>query len=137
MVILLGGCASTGNSGITYGDFRNKASMLAGVNSIDCGNAEIGLGLEQNTCVSNAFKASNSAFATYDLQGFDSRVANSLAVSTDGRVHQLFFDGNPIGGVQISGGSNTANGKIELNECINATLSGVINNQPAAVFSCD
>jgi len=135
MLIMQFGCAGSGASGITYDDFRNRASALAGVDSIDCGNAEIGSGLVQNSCVSRAFVEGKSVFATYDIQGFDSRVASGLAISIDGRVYQLFFDGKPSG-VVTSFKGDINNGDISITECINARLSGVVDNQLASVFNC-
>ena len=128
-VFTLSGC-TTGNSGVTFGDFRNRASSLAGSGATDCGNAEIGFGNAQNTCVTTAFVEQRSAFATYDGQGTDSRVATGLAVTMSGSVYRLFFDGDP------TGGGSSSNGEISVVECLNASLSGIVDGQPTEVFNC-
>ena len=129
-VFALSSC-STGNSGVTFDDFRDRASSLAGSEATDCGNAEIGLGNLQNICITTAFVEQRSAFATYDGQGADSRVATGFAVTTGGRVYRLFFDGDP------TGGGSSSNGEISVVECLNASMSGIVDGQPTEVFNCD
>lgn len=125
-----GGCSPL-DSGVTFDDFRDRARALAGSNAVDCGNAEIGQGNEQNACIGSAFAAQSAAFATYDRQGIDSRVATALAVTVGGGVFNLFFDGDP------SGGGSSSNGQITVDECINASLTGIVDGQPNEVFICD
>ncbi len=130
VAFIAGGCSS-GNSGVTFDDFRGRVSALAGSSAVDCGNANIGQGEEQNVCIGSAFVAQSAAFATYENQGIDSRSATALAATVDGNVFKLYFDGDP------TGGGSATNGKITVDECINASLSGVVDGQPTEVFSCD
>lgn len=129
-LLVLSSC-STGNSGVTFDDFRDRARSLSGSGATDCGNAEIGFGNVQNTCITTAFVERNSAFATYDGEGIDSRVATGLAVTTGGRVYRLFFDGDP------TGSGSSSNGEISVVECLNASLSGIVDGQPTELFNCD
>lgn len=124
------GCSS-GNSGVRYDDFRDRASALAGTGAEDCGNAAVEQGNEQSACIGSAFVAFSAAFATYDGQGIDSRSATGLALTVDSRVYRLFFDGDP------SGGGSSSNGEITVDECVNPNLSGIVDGQPTEVFSCD
>ena len=98
----LGSCS--GDSGVTFEEFRDTASELAGRNATDCGHADIDLGSEQNICIGNAYVSQNAASATYDGHGVDSRVAVALAVTEYKKVYLLSFDGDPTGGSSLSNG---------------------------------
>ncbi|ASJ73947.1 hypothetical protein [Granulosicoccus antarcticus] len=141
-VFTLGSCSSSssGGSGITFQDFRAKASRLAGSNATDCGHADpdpdadIGDGIkggEQNTCIGNAYLSQTAAFATYEYQGIDSMGAEALVITASSEVSRLSFDSD------LTGGGSLSNGEILIFECLNPSLSGVVDGQPNEVFNCD
>lgn len=128
--LLLASCDST-NSGITFDNFRDRVSALAGDNPSDCGHAPADQGSAQHVCIGSAFVEQSAAFATYENQGVDSRSATGIAVTLSDRVFKVFFDGDP------TGGGSSSNGEVTVEECINPSLSGIVDGQPTEVFNCD
>jgi len=123
------GCALN-ESGITFSDFRHEVSRSSGLNPLDCGVAGSSqAGLQQSICIADAFASANNAFAIYRQQGIDSISATAWSVMKNGRVFRFDFDSDP------SGAGSNSNGRITRRECINAQLSGTVDDA-YAVFTC-
>ncbi len=126
---VLGGCDD--DDGASFEDFQDRAHELAGSNATDCGHADVDQYIEQNTCIGSAFVAQNAAFATYEGSGVDSRVAEGWAITVGGKVYRLSFDGDPNQSDRLD------DGVIYVTDCLNASLSGIVDGRTTEVFNCD
>lgn len=79
--------------GPSFGDFRAATRDAAGAEAVDCGHVDNGVDRSAvNCCVVGRYAQSLPAFATYEEQGVDSRVAQGFAARSDGAVIRLSYD---------------------------------------------
>jgi len=123
LITILGiSSCTSGESGISFDDFRNAVAARAGSGAVECSNTD-----NSNQCIADSFQAVVPAFSVFESQGIDSQGGNGIAITSDSRVFFLNFDSDP------SGGGSLNNGSISTRECINPVLSG----PGIGSFSCE
>lgn len=115
------GC-DTGESGVTFEDFRNAVSSRAGIGAIDCSTV-----VEPNQCIADSFGNVMAAYSVSTSQGIDSLGGTGVAITSSSRVFLMDYDSDPTGGGSLS------NGRISTRECVNPQLS----ESGVGSFSCE
>ena len=112
----------SGESGVTFADFRNAVEARAGTDAIECSSQ-----IDPNQCIADAFDRATAAFSVFTGQGIDSQTGNGVAITNTSRVFFLDFDSDP------SGGGSSSNGRISTRECVNPQPSST----GVGAFGCE
>lgn len=97
------GSGSDDDRGLTFKDFRDTTQNAAGAEAVDCGHVDLGGDRSPaSCCVVSNYAQSLPAFATYDKQGIDSRIAEGFAARRDGTVVVVSYDS----GLETGNGSD-------------------------------
>ena len=130
---LLPACEDSSDSGtrLSFNDFKIQVARQMDSSSLDCGTVMVNdETLEANTCMANAFNNDEAFFAVYELQGIDSQVGHALTYQNN-RLLFWYFDSAPGGSL------DSESSIISDSECVNPTLSGVLDGEAFEVFICD
>jgi hypothetical protein len=73
-----------------------RASLLAGPQGANCGRVERGHDARAaNECVRTSLALGTAFRVRYDVPTIDSNISTGLVRSPQGRLYEIFFDGNP------------------------------------------
>ena len=106
LLLALCSCADdvVGGGPYSYDDLVAQTKRLAGPRAISCGEP-VGETLtsspdesDARACLLRNLKANEAAYAIFLRLGTDSVVADSVAISAQGKAHRLDFDSDPSGG---------------------------------------
>ncbi len=91
---------------------------LAGPHGVSCGDAKIGQNLAaQNSCVRQLFRGDQPFYASYRLQGIDSKSGVGLVRAEDGRMYQIYFDSMGFEPTTKKGETLTESGHLIIEPC--------------------